>query len=615
MEEARGNPALQDHVAAFLEDQRSLIAIQKHHLNAQFRQILLGTWEKRLSVLLRLATLVVGIGVAAALGLMLWQAARSHGLVVETFAVPPELAARGLSSEVVASQMLDKLTALQSATDSSRAPQSYANNWGNNLKVEIPETGVSLGELQRFLKEWLGHDTRIRGEVFRTATGIAVTARTGAETGATFAGPESEFDALMQKAAESVYEITQPYRYANYLDRNPDPNGLADRRARAAAIYERLLQSPDPQERAWALNGLGTQSYPPNGKGTRFAISYYRQAIATWPDFTVGHFAVAAQEALIGRREIMLADLRAAARLLEARTMSDVNPRLLPNLRANTAGLIAVLTGDFEGHARHAQTRVDLRLVIANQNWRGGQVDVATALALRHDWRGARAALRDLDISSGVGPLSVIRLSVALEDWQAVVRARNSTSLSHASILANFTAALSPVALAMAHLGDMAGAEAEIADTPADCDECLLVRARIAQMQGQRARADFWFARATAAAPSIPFAEEAWGRSLLARGDADAAIEKFKLSSQKGPKFADPLQGWGEALMAKNQSHLALAKFAEAEKFAPNWGRLHLKWGQALVYAGKADEAKTKFARAATLDLTPTEKAELARQP
>jgi Flp pilus assembly protein TadD len=71
---------------------------------------------------------------------------------------------------------------------------------------------------------------------------------------------------------------------------------------------------------------------------------------------------------------------------------------------------------------------------------------------------------------------------------------------------------------------------------------------------------------------------------------------------------------WGEALMARNQSHLALAKFSEAEKYAPNWGRMHLKWAEALVYAGKADEAKVHFARAARLDLTPTDKAELARQ-
>ena len=113
----------------------------------------------------------------------------------------------------------------------------------------------------------------------------------------------------------------------------------------------------------------------------------------------------------------------------------------------------------------------------------------------------------------------------------------------------------------------------------------------------------------------FPLPKPNGARSLLKRGQPDAAIEKFKLANQKGPHFADPLEGWGEALMAKNQSHLALAKFAEAEKYAPNWGRLHLKWGEALVYAGKQDEAKAQFARAAQLDLTPSEKSELARMP
>jgi len=66
--------------------------------------------------------------------------------------------------------------------------------------------------------------------------------------------------------------------------------------------------------------------------------------------------------------------------------------------------------------------------------------------------------------------------------------------------------------------------------------------------------------------------------------------------------------------MAQNRSDLALVKFAESAKYAPNWGRLHLKWGEALVYAGKPGGAKQQFARAAVLDLTPSEKSELAKK-
>jgi Flp pilus assembly protein TadD len=132
-------------------------------------------------------------------------------------------------------------------------------------------------------------------------------------------------------------------------------------------------------------------------------------------------------------------------------------------------------------------------------------------------------------------------------------------------------------------------------------------------LEGQHAQADAWFAQVEKAEPSIPFADTAWGQALMARGDAAGAIAKLTLANQKGPHFADPLEMWGEALMAKNQSHLALAKFEEAEKYAPNWGRLHLKWGEALGYAGRKDEAQKQFAKAANLDLTATEKAELAK--
>ncbi|MEI9932869.1 MAG: hypothetical protein WDM89_20610 [Rhizomicrobium sp.] len=75
----------------------------------------------------------------------------------------------------------------------------------------------------------------------------------------------------------------------------------------------------------------------------------------------------------------------------------------------------------------------------------------------------------------------------------------------------------------------------------------------------------------------------------------------------------DPLEMWGEALLARHQPEEALSKFEEADKHAPNWGRLHLKWGEALWGVGRKDEAKKRYAIASGLDLTPSEKSELAR--
>src|SRR5580698_7320999 len=69
---------------AYLRDQR-------HHMHEQMNQLHLDIWEKKLGVLLRLATLVVGLGFALALGMMVWDAAHSRGLLIEPFSVPPDM--------------------------------------------------------------------------------------------------------------------------------------------------------------------------------------------------------------------------------------------------------------------------------------------------------------------------------------------------------------------------------------------------------------------------------------------------------------------------------------------------------------------------------------------
>jgi tetratricopeptide (TPR) repeat protein len=208
----------------------------------------------------------------------------------------------------------------------------------------------------------------------------------------------------------------------------------------------------------------------------------------------------------------------------------------------------------------------------------------------------------------------------ALDDWadarKDIARALSAPeSAPEASLETQFRLNASPwVALAQAKTGDISAAWATIGKLPLDCYLCLRVRGRIAGVQRNWSEADRWFARAVAFAPSVPFAYTEWGATLMSRGQYDAAIAKFALANQKGPHFADPLEMWGEALMAKNRSDLALPKFVEANKYAPHWGRLHLKWGEALFYSGQKDEAKKQFAIAATLDLTPSEKSELAKR-
>jgi tetratricopeptide (TPR) repeat protein len=611
--------------SAFIEKQGALVDDQRHHLHEQFKHLHLSVWEKRLGVVLRLATAVVGIAVASGFALMVWDAAHSKGLIIEPFSVPPDLAQRGLNGQVIASQMIDKLTVM-TKTESSRAAQSYANNWGDNIKVEIPETGISIGELRNFLRDWLGHDIHTSGEVFRTADGIAVTARASGEEGATFSGPQSDFDALVQKAAEHVYEVTQPYRYANYLDRNYDPKGLAQRIAKATQVYRRLIAGDDKKEQAWAWNGLATiqfNFYADNRKSSW----YYQKALAADPDFTLGYYALQARNNALGQEEDGFRNEREFIRRAKLGT-PELNPRYARSSLAQAKALTFASVGDFAAAIpilREAAESMDSFSVLQRGNFITGAI---ASMARMHDLAAMRAYLKSVGWSQIPAGSFSPRFWYALEsgDWRSFLAleplltapsGQFGTSLVAKHVTAGDFAPTNWALIAYAHArtGDLARAEELLAPLAEDNAAGVRMRAMVAELKGDHARADWWFARSEAQTPSLPLTDLWWGVSLLKRGQPDAAIEKFTLANQKGPHFADPLEGWGEALMAENRSDLALAKFEDANKYAPNWGRLHLRWGEALFYAGKKDEAKVQFARATQLDLTPSEKSELERHP
>jgi tetratricopeptide (TPR) repeat protein len=615
LDAAKDNPKLTSAIEAYLNDQRALIADQRHHLHEQFKHLHLSVWEKQLGVLLRVATAVVGIAVASGFALMVWDAAHSNGLLFEPFSVPPDLASRGLTGDVVAAKVLDRLTLMQKQTSSQRPARTYANSWDqHDIRLEIPETGVSLAELDNWLRGKLGHDTHVTGDVVHTASGIALTARASEDGAESVTGPQDDIDALTQQLAESLYRLTQPFRYAMYLT----THGRADE---AALIFQELSKSDNREDRIWGLNrwavSLASQ------EGVDAGLRVLEEAVTAEPDNIGAWTNLVGTQMNKSRPEEAVRDGRIELRRLAGTTQTYVLSANVPGARQRTQAYIDEQMGALEDArrvwaplAQSGYPGLPLSSLLSN---------LAEAETSLHELAAARATLARMDDvarqTGDQGSLSAVfpkmAWNIAAENWSGVL------ALGDASKFANSprdhslmpTTIVPLMSYAEARLGNFAAAEARIAATPADCYICLRTHARIAEAQGQHARADWWFARAVAAAPSIPFAYTDWGQSLLARGKPDDAIAQFTIANQKGPHFADPLEMWGEALMAKNQSHLALAKFAEAEKYAPNWGRLHLKWGEALVYAGKKDEARAQFARAAQLDLPPSEKSELARAP
>ena len=60
------------------------------------------------------------------------------------------------------------------------------------------------------------------GEIYRTAEGIALTVRAGANPSQTFKGGEADLDTLMDKAANALLKETQPFVFMDLLARRGD---------------------------------------------------------------------------------------------------------------------------------------------------------------------------------------------------------------------------------------------------------------------------------------------------------------------------------------------------------------------------------------------------------
>jgi predicted Zn-dependent protease len=563
-----------------------------------------------LQVMAVAVTALVVVAIAAAV----WNAHEAGGVVIEAFSVPPDMAARGLTGEVVAKQVQDRLINLQSSTYSFRAPSSYANNWGKDIKVQIPDTGVSIGELNRYLVDWLGHETHITGEIYRSANGIAVTARAGSDASPTFTGSEADFGKLIGQAAESVYRNTQPYRYAVYLASH-------GRIGEAEPILQNLVQTGTQEDRSWAYIGLSI-AVEIDGDPEQSAAMMQR-AIDAEPDNIVAWNNLSTDESNLQHDEQALAAARHAAALIERGSDNALNPFFRPVLAPRIDTDIDLWVGDDAGALAEARK---LEAMPDRHSWEGAFNNDLIACGALHDAACVRATLPALTkLPTGGDPLVVAQRAIAANSAEMLLSHWREASASSALMLSEIDKtgsaavfirardAYPPVALIDAHLGELRQAHSLIDKTPTDCVSCLRFRGRIDAIEKNWRGADYWFARASAVAPSVPFGYADWGEALLAKGDVDAAIAKFKIANEKGPHFADPLEMWGEALIRENRSDLALAKFVEANKYAPNWGRLHLKWGEALLWSGNKAEAQKQFDTAAHLDLSVADKVELAR--
>jgi tetratricopeptide (TPR) repeat protein len=563
--------------------------------------------------------IVAAAGAAAlvATGLFVWDCSRADGVVVEPFAVPPDMAQQGLSGPVLAAQLLDKLTGMQARTESLRAHSSYANDWSNNIEIEIPKTGVSISELRGFLRQWLGHQTRLSGEVYHLPDGrIAVTTRVGADPGTRSEGQPADLDALLQRGAEGIYAETQPYRYAVWLTRQ-------ERFDEAKTIRLKLVAGKDLNDKLWGYNGLAAAGEDPAERDRLYA-----SALRLRSDFApaisnraLGWASYGQDENAYHGYDELLRHAAAARRELE--------PGWAEFILSDAASSRALLVGDLREAADQAEKRIGLPASQANVAL--APLTAAQQAALGHDLPRARRILSENGLAAPkamaerleeMGPDSEVEsgMAAAIGDWRAAA-ARLETVLAAIAGYKLSAQQMDPtiqtrasLALALARSGQIARARTVIGPTALDCAYCVRARGIVAAYAGDPAAADRWLAMAVRLAPSLPAAHNDWAEAYLVRRDPTRAIAQARIAVALGPNWAEPRKAWGDALMMQGKPAEAARRYREALRLAPDWGALHLARGQALAAAGKTDAAQASFRAAQGLDLNAADWASVRRR-
>jgi tetratricopeptide (TPR) repeat protein len=578
------------------------------------RQARLIGWEiadRRAAFGLKLLLGAAGLAVAALIAWACWDASRASGIVVEPFDTSPGLAAQGFTGEATAHELVSRLSALEAATSSSREERRLSGA-ADNVTLVIPQTGVSVGEAQRLLRAWLGHETHISGALRPAPNGLTLSVRIDGRYFAVEPPPPDQLgsaEAWLDRGAQAVMRETDAYRYASWLFQ-------AGRVAESTALMRRITMSGSPNERAWAWSGLAV-----NYRGVGHmpdAIAAGREAVRLNPEFTNAWANWGTAEALVGRMEPALIHMRQAG-VVARRTHVSA---------ARTAGAFvqqARYENDWRGVEKYAE---DSLVSPSSYAATGGLLPAHYARILsfvaRHDLTAARLAEAAMEppfnplIGGPVPTHAVARERADLEDWaglEAVMSAPVHAQPQQvgAAEVTEHVVRIPWRAYAVARQGRMDEARALLATTAADCYPCLVMRGRIEAMAGDPAAGDLWFAEARRQGPSLADAEQAWGEVKLARGDATGALALFQQAAKKAPGWAEPLKGEGDALVGLGRPKGALKVYAAAADRAPRWGGLRLAWGEALAKAGKPADAQKQWRAAAAMDLAPSERTRLAQ--
>jgi tetratricopeptide (TPR) repeat protein len=489
------------------------------------------------------------IALLAAFVYALWRELRRNTIVLDPLEVPRELVRRGYTPAVVTERLLNAIQTIQSVATTQKPRRGHVAS-ALQADIQIPMGQLSVRALARYFRQLLQlPDMRLAGEITRDGDTFTLHLRRRDGAGITPGRPRTAADIapLVAAGAEEAVRLTDPYVLASYYMEQELPGPEFPKTIEA---LQHVIDTR-PDEAPWACNLHGLMLL--NRHEDEKALDVLRRGFDADPQLQ-SPVSEEYMTALIrvGRTDEALRIVAAAA----ARPLS-------PAQRTRIAWCHVML-------GRHRVALRQFRRVLAtNRGYTYAMLGRAVCLWRLHRHRAAVPAFEAFFRARGPGWTGGNHYVCALLDVGRVDDAVRVAEDLHARY-PDESAALAALARARLHQG-----RADVAATLAE------------------AGTKRWSMR------SLNW--QCWGEALLALGDPEGAIAKFRqLCAQESPS-PETLTGWARALAQLGRDDEALAKFAEANGIDPANARNHLRWGEALRRAGRAGEGDAMVAKARKL--------------
>ncbi len=582
---AKYDPVVAAAAADFLRDQSRLLRAQTEelgeqrtlrfsHLVSQEREGGIRRAGQRIRVGMQaFVALVVGL-IAIGVVVMVMDAFTSRQVVLDAFKAPPALASRGVTGDVVAEGVLDTLRKLQDATRSPDKALSATGAWASDVKIDVPETGVSLGEIIRLLHQRFGHDLHIDGELTLTgAGGLELTVRGDGVPAAAFAGGPDDLAKMTVQAAEYVYGRSQPRQYASYLinsGRYPEAVSFVQGAFPRAASDDQRARLANTWANAYAAMFQPAPAIEKYRLAMSFAKPHSDGWWKSWGNLVGAVSAARGEEA--GWRE-------GNALTREAAAHGPVRRTYLANPAQLTWDLPLLLASELDDAKRNSGAGASTIIT--------GPA-LADTYALMHDFGQAQRFMASSDPNDVTTKAEALLLQgyAAIErgDYGAAVPPLESFDKAWAAdpnLQYTYNTGPCTAALAIGMSGRVK--EAEAIFSRIRWSFCYAYWGDVLAHAGDADGAAKIWAEGQRVAPDLAAVPLHRGLHELSLGQMRAAEADVAAASAKSPHWADPLKAWGDVLAREGQWKAALGKYDEALKYAPAWAQLK---------AARADAAK-----------------------